>query len=497
MRIAAGNIWRRTVKTSLVSAALALGLVAGTPPSHAASASTHAAATQPMEVMDISIGKGEVLMLPRPAAAVFVADPEIADIQSPSPKRVFLIAKASGTTTLYALDAEDHVILQREIRVRHNVGAMGDMLRGRFPQYSLTLEPARGSIIVSGSVDSATDAEEIIHSVEQTIGEKDKAINRLTISAPTQVNLRVRVVELSRNVDQQFGINWQSLLNVGKFSVNLLNGRDFFTEGTTSITTTTGIGGGTTTTTTPGTYPIPSAGWAVGGNNVYNSKHVNLSAMIDALDQEGLLTMLAEPNLTAVSGQTASFLAGGEFPIPISQTNNAISVEFKKFGIALDFTPTVLSRDRINLHIRPEVSELTPANGIILNGLSIPGLTVRRMETTVELASGQSFAIAGLMQNNVHDQEARLPGLGSLPVLGKLFSSTTYQNNESELVVLVTPYVVKPGKSDHMRSPIDALRPANDIEYLVKKHRLVDVQPDQSVIATQGPRLHGPAGFLY
>jgi pilus assembly protein CpaC len=487
MRIAAGNTWCRTVKTSLFTAALAVALLVGAPLSQAAPA-------QPIDVMDLSIGKGEVLILPRPAAAVFVSDPEIADIQSPSPKRVFLIAKASGTTTLFALDANDNVILRREIRVRHNVSELGDMLHSRFPQYSITLEPSRGSMIVAGAVDSATDAEAIMRSIEQSLGEKDKAINRLTISAPTQVNLRVRVVELSRNVDQQFGINWQSLLNVGKFSVNLMNGRDFFTEGTSTTTTSPT---GTTTTTTPGTYNIPSTGWAVGGNNIYNSKHVNLSAMIDALDQEGLLTMLAEPNLTAVSGQTASFLAGGEFPIPISQTNNAISVEFKRFGIALDFTPTVLSRDRINLHIRPEVSELSTANSIIINGLSIPGLSVRRMETTVELASGQSFAIAGLMQNSVHDQEARLPGLGSLPVLGKLFSSTTYQNNESELVVLVTPYVVKPGHTDNMRSPIDALRPANDVEYLVKKKRVTDLEPDQSVITTQGPRLHGPAGFLY
>ncbi|HLN24713.1 MAG TPA: type II and III secretion system protein family protein [Patescibacteria group bacterium] len=478
MRIAAGNIWCRTIKSSVFAAALAIGLLAGTPLSHAAaSPRLHAVTSQPLEVMDLSIGKGEVLILPRAAAAVFVADPEIADIQSPSPKRVFLIAKASGTTTLFALDANDEVILQREIRVRHNVGEMGDMLHSRFPQYSIVLEPARGSIIVSGSVDSASDAEAIIHSIEQAIGEKDKAINRLTISAPTQVNLRVRVIELSRTVDQQFGINWQAFAFPGKFAVNLMNGREYRDP------------------LNPSQYFLPTSGWGTGVG--YTSNRVNLNAMIDALDQEGLLTMLAEPNLTAVSGQTASFLAGGEFPVPIASTNNTQTVEFKPFGISLDFTPTVLSRDRISLHVRPEVSELSPANSIVANGLSIPGLTVRRMETTIEIASGQSFAIAGLMQNNIHDQAARLPGLGDLPVLGKLFTSTTYQNAESELVVLVTPYVVKPGNGDHMRSPIDALRPANDVEYLVKKKRVTDDAPDQSVITSQGPRLHGPAGFLY
>jgi pilus assembly protein CpaC len=213
--------------------------------------------------------------------------------------------------------------------------------------------------------------------------------------------------------------------------------------------------------------------------------------MIDVLDKEGLINVLAEPNLTAVSGQTASFLAGGEFPVPVKQDRDTMSVEFKPFGVALDFTPTVLSDDRISLTVRPEISELDPNASIVMDGLTIPGIRVRRVETTVEMASGQSFAIGGLLQNNITDVVSKIPGLGSIPVLGKLFSSSDYQNHKSELVVIVTPYLVRPTSPDQLTTPMASMRANSDIEYVLGHS--IGYDPLKGNV----PRLSGSAGFVY
>jgi pilus assembly protein CpaC len=221
----------------------------------------------------------------------------------------------------------------------------------------------------------------------------------------------------------------------------------------------------------------------------------NIQAMIDALDQEGLITMLAEPNLTAISGETASFLAGGEFPIPVAQNGSSggsISVEFKQFGVSLNFTPTVLADNRISLKVNPEVSQLDSSASITTNGVTIPGLSVRRLSTTVELGSGQSFAIGGLLTSDASDTLSALPGIGTLPVLGKLFSSRNYQDSKTELVVIVTPYLVNPTDGNRLRTPLDTLlTPSSDIEYGLQ--RSLGVDP----LSGDTPRLVGAAGFVY
>jgi pilus assembly protein CpaC len=223
----------------------------------------------------------------------------------------------------------------------------------------------------------------------------------------------------------------------------------------------------------------------------YAKEGRSIQAMIDVLDQEGMISVLAEPNLTAVSGETASFLAGGEFPIPVKQDKDSMTVEFKPFGVALDFTPTVLADDRISIKVKPEISEIDPNSSIVMENLVIPGLSVRRVETTVEMASGQSFAIGGLLQNNIRDVVSQIPGLGKIPVLGKLFSSSDYQNNKSELVVIVTPYLVKPTDNSQMSSPLESLRPNTDIEYIL--HDKIGLDPLKGDV----PRLTGTAGFVY
>jgi pilus assembly protein CpaC len=224
----------------------------------------------------------------------------------------------------------------------------------------------------------------------------------------------------------------------------------------------------------------------------FKTNNVNIQALVDALNQEGLLTVLAEPNLVALSGQTASFLAGGEFPIPVSQTNGAISVEFKQFGVKLDFTPTVLNDHRISLKVRPEVSQIDTSVSVTTGGITVPGLSVRRADTTVELGSGQSFAIGGLLQSNTQDIISQVPGMGSIPILGKLFSSTNYQNNKTELVIMVTPYLVEPTDSSKLRTPLESLvSPSSDIEYSYRR------QAGEATSASDQPRLVGAAGYVY
>jgi pilus assembly protein CpaC len=305
----------------------------------------------------------------------------------------------------------------------------------------------------------------------------------MTIDSPLQVQLRVRITEVDRNVTQQMGINWQAVGNIaGGFAAGIYSGRQIYNLNQPL----TGVGGQTV-------YPLnlPSGNaFSLLGKFVKGSN--DIEGLVDALNQEGLLTVLAEPSLVAMSGQTASFLAGGEFPIPVSQTNGAITVEFKQFGVKLDFTPTVLSEHRISLKVRPEVSQIDTTASVTTGGITVPGLSVRRADTTVELASGQSFAIGGLMQSNVQDIISQVPGLGSIPILGKLFSSTNYQNNKTELVIIVTPYLVEPTDPGKLRSPLESLiSPSNDVEYSYKHEN-----SDSSAQSGQ-PRLVGAAGYVY
>ena len=399
--------------------------------------------------IDVEINKGTPLRLSAPAASVAVADPTIADVQVISPKMLYVNGRGIGETSIIAVDAADNVVLESTVNVTHNLSRLKRAAEELSPNNELSATSTDNAIILKGKVDSPVSAEKIQRMATSFLrGEGQQVINMLDTSATDQVMLKVKIVEVARNELKRFGINWESLLNSGNFVFGLAQGRDFV-DGAGNFTR--GVNGDNSL------------------NIGYRGNDANVNAVIDALENDGLVSVLAEPNLTARSGTTASFLAGGEYPIPVPQQDDAITIEYRQFGVSLQFTPVVLSADKISLTVLPEVSALSDANAVTLNGTTVPGLTTRRASTTVDLGTGQSFAIAGLLRNDQGTDINKFPFLGDVPILGSLFRSSEFQNNQTELVILVTPYIVKPvDRPEQLATPLDGYSPATDGERILQ-----------------------------
>lgn len=426
--------------------------------------------------LEIEVNKGVLLRLARPAATIFIADPEIADIQVKSPRLIYVTAKRPGETSLYAVDANERVILGRRISVSHNISRLRKTLRYLFPNSEIDVRSVDGAMVLSGSVATASDAEDVRRIAARMVDGSKNLINKLAVSEPNQVHIRVRITEVSRTVLKQIGINWESTGSFAEFIYGFGIGRDFIAD----------------------TGEITRTAQANNLNVGYKSPSHDINALIDALDREGLVTVLAEPSLTAVSGETAEFLAGGEFPILVPGANGRTTVEFKQFGVSLSFTPTVINGTTISLKVKPEVSQLSAAGAVEFGGFTIPALTTRRAETTVELGSGQSFVIAGLLQNNITRDISRFPGLADLPVLGALFRSDRFQREESELVIIVTPYIVRPVSNQQLASPTDGLTPPTDTDRVLhgRLYRPTLGRRPSSPSGRGASGLVGPVGFM-
>jgi pilus assembly protein CpaC len=437
--------------------------------------------------IQIELGKGQLVRLARPAATVFVADPSVADIQVKSPKLVYVFGVKAGQTTMFAVDKNEQVLADLPITVIHDLSRLNGVLKTMLPNTNVAAGSINGAVVLTGNVDTALDAENVRRVAAKFISKDEEVINRLNVVGPNQVNLRVRIAEVSRTALKQFGFNWDALLRAGSLTTALGIGN--------SVLGAVGANGNVQFLRNPD-QTIDNL--AVG----VNTGTVRLNTVIDALASEGLISVLAEPNLTAVSGETANFLAGGEFPVPVPQTssgnNITITVDYKKFGVSLAFTPTILENGRISLKVVPEVSQLSNTGSVQIEGFNIPALTTRRAETTVELGSGQSFAIAGLFQNDTTHNISKFPGLGDLPVLGALFRSDKFQRNETELVILVTPYIVRPVSGIKMASPNDGLVQPNDVERIMEgrsyRPQLQDKTPVP--VGPGGSHLSGPVGFM-
>ncbi|MBP2301113.1 type II and III secretion system protein family protein [Azospirillum picis] len=423
--------------------------------------------------MTIDVGTSEMIKLSAPATNVYVADPDIADVQAASGTALFVLGRKPGRTTVYALGADDQVILHRDIRVTHGLTPLLEQITARFPGLPVGVTSQPNRLIVTGEVPTPAVADSVMEMVSGFARPEDKVINQMAVTGPTQVTLRVQVAEVSRSVSQELGVNWEGGVRIGDFLASAALGRDFIDQATNMYTR------------------APSGASSLIGHMRSSDGRVNIAGIIDAMQDQGLVTLLAQPNLVAMSGKPASFLAGGEFPIPIAEEDNKIQVEFKQYGVVLNFLPTVLSPDRIALTVRPEVSELTDSGAVTINSLTIPALTVRRVETSVELGSGESFAIGGLLQNNNRSTLTKFPGLGDLPVLGELFRSRRFINNETELVVIVTPYVVNPIHRGPGVIPQHGTKPNRELEDLVRRR--------QQALGLPAPvgSYYGPAGYIY
>lgn len=422
----------------------------------------------------LNVHQGRMLQLDEVPDSVLIADPDIASFELPSPGNVFVYAKAVGTTTLYAMDADGQVINAIRLVAEHDLAALKERLRREFPDAQIQLEASVPSgVIVRGSVETPQDAKKVIDSVQTWISaasggapgggnggggggnattlpssssSSPNVVNQLKVRTPSQINIRVRVVEVSRKLTHELGFNWDASLNKGGSSFGFGTGSltDFFSASTRTFSREAGS---------------TSLGYNISGSNG------SLSTLLSAMNSQGLASVLAEPNLTAMSGETAAFAAGGEVPI-VLVTGNSISIDYKSYGVILRMTPTLLSGNRISLHIAPEVSELTSVGSVQLEGGStIPALTVRRADTTVELASGQSFALAGMLRSSNSQTVDGVPGLSSVPVLGRLFERESTNSEETELVIIATAYVVAPVSAGQLQTPgggvkmLDAVTP--------------------------------------
>ncbi len=455
-----------------------LWLLSPTPPASAAQDAMKGMALPTTREVHLYVERGRLLRLPAAAAAVFVAAPDVADVQVHAPDLVYVFGKRAGRTTLYAVDQERRPMLSARVTVEHDLEALRALIARIAPGADISARSFRGGIVLEGRVRTPATVDDLERIAEGFLGEKERVVNRLRVDTPTQVSLHVRVAEISREVLRIFGINWDATISPGDFLLGFASGRGFLNAGVASrLTDENGPAGALLGAVTSG--------------------DVNINGMLDALEREGLVTILAEPNLTALSGETASFLAGGEFPVPVGVDNNEIRIEFKQFGVSLAFTPTVLAGDRISLRVRPEVSELSENGAIELQNIQIPALATRRAETTVELASGQSFAIGGLISTQTRNNVEKFPFLGDLPVLGPLFRSTRFRRNESELVIIVTPYLVRPVAAARLATPLDGFAPASLLERVLEGRLARAGMPPAPRVAGPRPRLTGPVGFIF
>jgi pilus assembly protein CpaC len=446
----------------------------------------------------LGLNKSIVIELPRPAGDVLVSNPAIADAVLRTSQRLYLIGVRLGQANIFLFDSAGQQIASFDVYVEADLGTLNQLLAEAIPEGFVRADAVNGSIILRGEVPSATAAGRAVQLTESMMNARASSItnssvdvsgasptvssstqnltggpgiiNLITIAGEEQVALKVTIAEVQRAVVKQLGINTEAILE-DTLNFSFSNGINFPFTG--------GAGGGEAT-----------IGWENGSDSI--------SATVEALEETRMLRTLAEPTLTAVSGETANFLAGGEFPIPVNADDGGITVEFKQFGVNLAFTPVVLAAGRISLKVRTEVSDLSAAGAVNLpigggDVVTIPGVSVRRAETTVELPSGGSFVIAGLVQEDTRRAASGLPWLQRIPILGMLFSSKDFLANQTELVMIVTPYLVKPTSPRELARPDQNLVMADDAEAYFR-NRLTEVYGNASQVPAGAG---GQVGFTF
>lgn len=562
--MSAGNTFRVSLVTAL-SAAVAMTptyAVAQVEPPDAQTVRINNGGTSRSASIVLPFGKSAIIDLPADARDVLISNPQIADATVRTSRRAYVIGRALGQTNIFFFDAAGRQIANVDIRVEPDVGPLNELLHRHGPSSNITAEAVNASVVLSGTARNAGDANQAV-SLARTFlgiaggdgagdgaqpggtqspgtatvgGTTPRLVNMIQVQGSEQVLVRVRVVEMSRTLVRQLGINanYDQMINqlIGEDDfLNIATDNGFSVNGQI-LGGLTAAGGIASNILRPDSYAYPSGtvnpnigtGNAVVGGyefdpttntTTYGPAHVESSsrtdATIEAFERAGLLRVLAEPNLTAISGEAARFLAGGEFPVPVNSDNGQISVEFKPFGVGLAFTPIVLSGGNISLKVSTEVSELTSEGAIatgdtpvrnsdgtttVIRGITIPALQVRRAETTVEMSSGSSMVLAGLIQERTRHAVEGIPGVMNTPVIGSLFRSRDFINNETELVIIVTPYLVRPTSPENLRTPADGFRNPSEGESLLTGRLNSLYRPTSAEAGEQQQRLQGPHGHV-
>jgi len=453
---------------------------------------THTGATVHQH-LTLALDKAAIVQLDTDARDVLVSNPSIVDAVVRTPRRIFLLANKTGQTNAFFFDAAGHQILAIDIRVERDVGDLSSMMKDDLPDSAIKVAALNDNIVLTGTVANTGDATRAVDLAGRFAGDPTKVVNMLKVEANEQVMLKVHVAEVQREIAKQLGIDATAAATAAGVPI---------------------IAGTSNPFGLLGRALAEGSGFQIGniGSDPTHPAPNNVQGVLKALETVGLVHTLAEPNLTAVSGETAKFLAGGEFPVPSGRDSQGnVSVEFKSFGVGVSFTPVVLSPNRISLQISTIVSELTNTGAFTLNGstsvdpttgqvvtapgLTIPALSERRAETTIELPSGGSFAIAGLLQHTTKQQIDAFPGLKDLPVLGALFRSRDFEQNETELVVIVSAYLVDPVGEKQLAKPTDGFVPPADVEADLLGHLNADSETGHGAKGAKSATAD-PSGFI-
>ncbi|MGD9866441.1 MAG: type II and III secretion system protein family protein [Hyphomicrobiales bacterium] len=438
----------------------------------------------------VGLSKSMIVELPRDVRDVMVSDPKKLDAVVSTSRRVYLIGMEVGQANAFFFDSQGNQLLTLEVKIERDLSGISDMLRKLIPDSNIRLEAVNDNVILTGTVANPSDASRASDLAARLVGDKEKVLNMIASTAQEQVYLKVTVAEMERNTIKALGVQWDGNFSVGTGVLGFGSAPGFPLNTTLAAQQLMNIinPDGTANpnfNTTVGQNGIGAVMRGNGGTAVVNLK---------LLEQNGLSRTLAEPTLTAISGETANFLAGGEFPIPVAQDGDRISIEFKPFGVGLAFTPMVLSEGRISMKVSTEVSELSNEGAITLQQITIPALKVRRANTTIELPSGGSLVMAGLISDETRQAIQGQPGLKNLPVLGSLFRSRDFIKSETELVVIVTPYTVKPVARQELARPDKGFMPAGDVKATLMGHlnRIYGGRPDELPVG----RYEGDYGFI-
>ncbi|MEP2027471.1 MAG: type II and III secretion system protein family protein [Paracoccaceae bacterium] len=431
----------RFMKAALVGLTIGVSPVALTAPMTAQAENLRVVKKGTESTLNVPMNRAIVVESEVPFSELSIANPGIADISSLSDRTIYVLGKSPGLTTLTLLDGAGQLITNVEVRVAADVSEFKERLRQILPGEQIEVRTANDGIVLSGVVSSIARLQRALDLAERYAPER--VSNLMSVGGVQQVMLKVRFAEMNRSVSKSLS------------SSLAISGTDVF-GGTGDAASSIGAA-----RSLSGLTPLQNenTGAFVFGFDVGS---VQVALLLEALEQKGMVRTLAEPNLTALSGQEATFLAGGEYPVPVAQDNDTVSIEFKPFGIQMNFIPRVVDADLINLEMAAEVSAIDPTNGFQLNGFQVDAFTVRRTSTTVELRDGESFAIAGLMLDDFKDENSQVPWLGDVPVLGALFRSAEYQRNQTELVIIISAHLVTPTRGEALALPTDRVTPPTE-----------------------------------